>query len=89
MWWCLYLQVKHLLETFLKDVVEVAEEFTKSAPYSHEKATSVEAAAFIDQAKQVRVLSAQYSQPYGHLYGHSYLKSNPAPSIHKPCPVPY
>ncbi len=34
----------------------MSEEFSKTAPFSHEKATSVEAFVFIDATKQVRSL---------------------------------
>lgn len=47
-------QVKHLLDAFLKDVVESGEEFARSVPTSHEKATCQDAFVFIDASKQVR-----------------------------------
>lgn len=41
-----------MLDTFIKDVANAADEFTKSAPYSHEKITVEAASAFVEAAKQ-------------------------------------
>ncbi|KAF5831208.1 dynein-1-beta heavy chain, flagellar inner arm I1 complex [Dunaliella salina] len=45
------IEVKSLLDTFLKDVSIAAEEFTHTAPYSHENTTTLKAFATIEESK--------------------------------------
>lgn len=48
-----YLQVKSLLDTFLKDIAIAAEEFIEKAPYAHENNDTKQAFAAIEESKDV------------------------------------
>eukprot|EP00798_Chlamydomonas_sp_ICE-L_P021926 gene21926-28972_t len=45
-------KVKSLLDSFLKDISVMGEEFFANAPYTHEKVTYVEALEYVEQYKQ-------------------------------------
>jgi hypothetical protein len=66
-------KVKHMVDTFVKEVAQLGDEFTKSAPFSHDKITTRSAmqyiAAWKDQAaaarQKVRLHHASLSHSWG------------------------
>jgi adenosylmethionine-8-amino-7-oxononanoate aminotransferase len=80
-------QVKHLLDSFLKDVVEGAEEFTRDAPFSSDNTDVHQATAFIEGAKaQVCQYMAQTVECVAQCNGHVVLQHRQyAPAFKQLC----